>query len=602
MALTIVHPRALAGIPDIESNTKWIYADDDPTVAAVVLDRLGEGRRQVAPNIFQEYVSELRDEFVVWLDSCLIELQPDEWLPTSYFKDIFSSQALLHMAWLGLIAESVKANVIVVTAQASLAKQLRQMFKSSSVSVIGRQFFVLDTISKGYLSWRHFFLRPLRFLLSMCLARWSLGTEYKQSLVKSQVIVNTFLLPGDLLEDGTYRDRYMPGLIDYYRSLGLEVASLPETSAFPIRDLFSMYRGMRKSSAKFIPLELYLRFHDVFAGQLKSIWAIWHAPDFKDARLRGMDVHLIANDWWRISILRTVIPRIMVSGGRRVRGSGLTPALLLIWYENQAVHKALNIAFSGDDHQTKVVAVRQYFPVLNVISFFSTYEEVRHGVSPSINWACGRRTAELFAHDDALGEYCYTPALRYSGVDGATTIGVEGQDLVIFLTSSLGEAIAILECAMSNIEAVISHFSAIRIKAHQALNVDMVALARRRWPAIDEHSVHWENANSETLLRNARLVLTAGSSAAVEAVCMGVPVVVVGRSAGITVNPLEDIDPDIWRLVYCNGEFVDLLLTWLPSVPSFVQRCAFGSKIRDIYFHPVSCEGMRSFLPNNICN
>ena len=94
------------------------------------------------------------------------------------------------------------------------------------------------------------------------------------------------------------------------------------------------------------------------------------------------------------------------------------------------------------------------------------------------------------------------------------------------------------------------------------------------------------------------VIVTAGTSAALEAVCYGIPVIIVGQPAGLDMNPLEAVDRRLWEIVYDAGELRRTLAAWTPSHPlALAERLILGQQIRDAQFAPLNEEGMAQFLP-----
>lgn len=600
MTLTLVHPRALLSLPTLPEGSRWLYADDDPEVYERIGRQYGGGRL-VSPADFQSRAAELRAPFVQWLDQCLRDFSAVEWIPASYFKDIFSTPVFLHAVCISILDDVLRAHrsVVVLSSSGAFARQAGELARGYGLNVVtlGREFFSQDDQRIQRRAIRHYFLYPLRLLAATVLARIILGETYIKRLQGVEVLVDTFLLEGDIDADGSFHDRFLPGLLDYYRRQGIAAASAACTEALPFRLLRDAYRAMRNSETRFAPNELFLRIPDIFEGQRCAWRSEKNSPAFSNMPFVGLDIGHVASFWWKISVRRTVIARIYSAVGARMRTAGVAPQFFLDWCENQPIDKAMQMAFSRSDGATRTIAVRQYSPAENVLSFFPSTGEVARGVVPKENWVCGRRTAELFARHDALGVYRTVPALRYSHLYSSEVASRGGEDLVVFLTSAMGEALSILEIAFSDIDKTLATFRSVRIKTHQALQVNIPKLATGRWPQIQGKEVVWESASSSALLPSAALVLTAGSSVAVEAVCRGIPVVLTGRTAGLDVNPLEDIESPIWRVVYTPAEFNALVENWLPSLPPLMERQASGMEIRADYFEPVTEEGMQAFLP-----
>lgn len=601
MSLTLVHSRALHSFTVLPSDACWLYADDDPQTVEKIDRQFGFERRLISPADFQVRAANLRAPFMAWMDCCLQNEVAEDWIPASYFKDIYSTPVFLHLVCLHILNEALqtKQSLVVVSGSEALALQLRQLAgeMGQPFTLIGENEFRRDARRVRLLAWRHLLLRPLRLLAASLLSKVVLGRKQIQRLKEVEILVDSFLLDGDLDSSGRYHDRFLPGLLDYYHRYGLIAASAASTEAISFLRLKDVYSAMARSQTLFSPTELFLQLRDIIQGQWNAWRALKRVPDFALTPFQGVAIQFVAGFWWSIAIRHSVVARILIVVGDRMASRGIRPRLYLDWFENQPLDKGMQIAFSYPGSSTETVAVRQYFPAENVVSFFSSSGEVARGVVPRVNWACGRRTAELFARHDLSGIYRAVPALRYSHLYTEQEPLPAGDQLVLFLTSGLDESLTILNLVFARIEQSLAHFDSIRVKTHQALKTDIVTLANKRWPQIRNLAVTWENGASSELLQSAALVLTAGSSVAIEALCRGVPVVLTGRTAGLDVNPLEDIDSDAWRSAYSPEDFASLLKNWLPGLPPIAERRAAGLKLRAEYFEPVTEDGMRVFLP-----
>jgi hypothetical protein len=104
------------------------------------------------------------------------------------------------------------------------------------------------------------------------------------------------------------------------------------------------------------------------------------------------------------------------------------------------------------------------------------------------------------------------------------------------------------------------------------------------------------------LLHSAGLVITAGSSVALEAIISGIPVVIVGRKAGLELNSLDGVDNLFWRIVYSSDDFKGVLASGFRDLPSRELRYSYGQEILAGYFEPITEAGMRVFLPKKMDN
>jgi hypothetical protein len=179
-------------------------------------------------------------------------------------------------------------------------------------------------------------------------------------------------------------------------------------------------------------------------------------------------------------------------------------------------------------------------------------------------------------------------------------VAAEGRKLVVFLTSSPQESMGILESVFAADSSAWLDFESIAIKMHQSVDNQLREQVEKRWPAIRSARVGWDGRPAGDILDEACLAVTGGSSVALEAVCRGVPVIVLGRSAGISFNILEDVDRQLWRLAYNAREFGQLVREWLPQLPDRSSRRETGRRVRDEHFEMTTPATMQAFDPRRI--
>ena len=591
MTLSVAHPQRLGWLAD---DDRWIYTDDDIIDYARTAAEYGEARRLLDPAALQAAISRTTSEYLDWVDAVLVDQPPHYWLAASYFKDVVCTPTLLHLACLRAATDGSTAghNIVVVTRSAALATQI--------VALGGRRcssaaMWWPDALKRSAAGWAHWLVRPWQIWLRSVLAAVQLGSDYRDKLKNVQVLVDTFFFAEDLAPDGHYEDRFSPGLIDWYQTQGLRAASMPYTGHLPLCVMRGAYRRMRDSGTLFALGESFLGIADCLLGAWHALRTLQQPPDFAAVPFCGIQVSPLVSRWWRLSALQTVTSQIWKRVPRNMRRHGLQPDYVFDWYENQPLDKAICLGFGADSGHTHVIAGRQYFPASGIVNFFSTAGEISAGATPTLNWVCGKRIAALFERYDHVGRYTVVPALRYAHLF-TDVVAAEERSLAIFLTSSPQESMSILECVFAADTACFG-FESVLIKMHQSVDDQFRELAEKRWPAIRASRVSWDRRSASAILDEARLVVTGGSSVALEAVCRGAPVIVSGRSAGINFNVLDGVDQQLWRLAYNSKEFEHLVREWLPHVPGRASRREAGRRIRDEHFEMVTPATMQAFDP-----
>ncbi|MGH8671614.1 MAG: hypothetical protein ACREUA_06215, partial [Burkholderiales bacterium] len=174
------------------------------------------------------------------------------------------------------------------------------------------------------------------------------------------------------------------------------------------------------------------------------------------------------------------------------------------------------------------------------------------------------------------------------------------KNLLILLSYAQNDSLGILSSVIPVLSAVSNYFERVQIKPHHSIKLPTArALVENTWPeAGNSASLEWIVSPLSALFNSARIVVAAHSGSALEAVCRGIPVIIVGRPTGITMNPLAGIDKRMWEIAYDADQLVEILRTWSPEHPvSYLDRVAIGREIRDAYFQPVNEATMRAFTP-----
>lgn len=350
----------------------------------------------------------------------------------------------------------------------------------------------------------------------------------------------------------------------------------------------------------FVPFELFATGADLW-------WATWHALRQAGAPVRArptpampIDAQPIA-EWHRAATaMRAFLALVLLRIPMRLRSAGMEPAWLVEWYEGQPIDKACHVGFASIGSRCRVIAARQYAPLPNYLSLYTTSSEVEAGAAPRENWVCGPAERTDMAAYDSVGDYRVVPALRYAHLHRPESESPAEKDLLVLLPYSRQDARQILKCLLPALDGMKDHFRTVIIKAHHTMATELATDGIGRYPdGLEAPTVIWSDSPLPVLLPGARIVVTTNTSAALEALCRARPVIVVGRTAGLTNNPLENADRRMWQLAYDPVGLRQAVENWSPCHPlSLEERLALGTVIRDAYFEPTSEETMQAFLPH----
>ncbi len=602
MTVYAVHPWYVHRIKTKGLAGCWVYADEDlkgyNRVRKALEPRL---TRLLNPREFQANALQLQDELIAWVDCNLSGVDAAAWLLTPLHKNPFRSNFNLHAIWCAILARARITHcgdIFVVTRSRGF---LRTLMANPSVAdgelrCIGYVGFVVDRLLDIARAFAFLLKESLNLTISATLAKWTFGQEYRTRLRGVAALVDTYVHEGDLSKQGGFANRYLPGLVEFYMQRGVRAAYYP--IAYKVR-LFSrpeMYRRMKAAPELFAPFELFLRYRDVILSTLVCMMRGFRSSSLIKPTFAGVNLSVLVKSHTFRCAMESILPLVLRRVPAHMRAAGLDPQWFVDWYENQPIDKANVIGFREAGSSCRIIAARLYVPIRNFLSQYSTAGEVERGVAPSENWVCGRELAKQAARYDRKGAYRSVPALRYGHLYKQRAVRAE-KDLVVLLTHSVEESLGILHRVALCLSGLMKQFEVIRIKPHPDL--DAQTMASYVGAAFPTERVVFDQRMLPDVFSSARVVVSAGTSSALEAVCAGLPVIVVGRSVGFDINPLDGIDSKLWELVYDDDEMARTVDAWSPLHPiPLEERIAIGERIRRDYFEPVSAEGMAGFIPS----
>jgi hypothetical protein len=348
----------------------------------------------------------------------------------------------------------------------------------------------------------------------------------------------------------------------------------------------------------FLPVELFLRLGDVRDAVLRCLGAAMRPVKLVRPRAFDVDVTRLAeSNAWQMA-LDGLHPILFERSPALFVQAGIRPRWLLDWFENQPIDHANMIGLGRSLPGCRVVALRHYAVIRGFLSLQTTSREVKQGLVPKEHWLGGTAWLGTANKYDAYGQYLVVPSLRYAYIHDLNAPKDEGMDLLVLLTHSLPESLQIMAMVGSQLPRLEREFQRIRIKAHPALKV--VSIKRRFESGREQggrtEKILWESGDMQQALAHARLVISAGTSAALEAVSMGIPVVLVGAQVGIDICPLETVDRRLWRTVYDESQFTRVLDEWFPAHPvTREERLAIGKITMRQCFEPITNQSMEIF-------
>lgn len=601
MRLTVCHPGSVRRFTGYRGH--WLYMDSSQDEFEALQTRLGiDAIHLMGPHELQEQIATSRAEFTAWIDRNLTGSEAIPLLLTPLTRNPF--HALFYRAVMLRVAAKTLAgddDLLVVTGSSGLMRTLRQYAEGHNLMWVcfGATRFRLTAFRAASRSLLKFFRDIVHAVARATVVRLILGDAQLKRAQDADVLVDTYLLPGDVLADGTVKHRYYPGLVDWYRARGHTPAYYPVPINIPLRSLPGLYRGYRSSSYVFLPLELLCGLSDIVVAAFACAAHAISPPNMRDQYLWGMQIGTLAASGSFSMALDGLFPVLYLRAPQHMARHGIRPRWLLDWFENQPFDQATKIGFRRYQPSCRVIALRLYAQYSsNLLSYQVTNREVDEGVVPAEHWICGEAWLPSARRFDTRSAYRLVPGLRYAYLKNIVPTETDGGDLLVLLTHSVPESTRILAAVGAVLPGLRRWFPSILIKPHPALNVRRVEkwLSGRFPGLMDRSYVHWSGDDMTEVLPRARIAISAGSGSALEAVSQGIPVVIIGADVGIDMCPLEFVDARMWRVVFGGLELECVMAEWSPQHPlSREDRLAIGRITTIRCFEPLSDDGMERF-------
>ncbi len=606
MMINIVAPSRIDMLADVECN--WVYADDNLEAFRLTRNALKKSAPLVSAEVFQQAALNLQASFVSWVDECMSATPRSYWLATPFSKNPLESHLFLHLVWMVLIDRAIKrgkSGVTVVTESHGLTLALTELcrIRGWECEHYGKINNFFRHVRQNFTVLSKWFGKLLLLFYRVAIAKCIFADKFVTTrLAATELLLESYVHDGDISGTGEFKDRYFPELMAYYRTHGVNAAYFPLLHRIPFWRLPKTYASMKRSSIPFAPFEALITFSDL---ALAAFTSLRHSVSVRlktPLAFQGIPVGALIRVERFSAGLRSVLPFALMCAPRRMANAGIKPKYFIDWFENQPLDKGIVLGLKKDLPHCRTIAVRQYGFLTNFLSLLSSSGEVRAGVAPTENWVCGESLKSVISRFDTLGHYSAVPALRYAHLHLSPPFSMLGDTLLVLLTYSYEESMAILDCVMPlcmKENAVTPRFV---VKTHPDINALLFRQkAEQRFPSLSMNTAEWSVAKLSELLPAARVVVTSGSSSAVEAVCSGIPVVLIGRHAGLNFNPLEEIDVKIWTVAYTPDEIkIAITEQFCEERLPISERLVIAENTRNTLFMKAGDAEMRRFLPTEL--
>lgn len=488
---------------------------------------------------------------------------------------------------------------IIITSDFQLSKALKDNFKNN---------YRIVNIKYSSQKWdnRFIFIKPLKqYIYSIYIFVFRFLSKknlaIKNILKENLILIDTFILnskQGDegSLINGIYSDRYFTGLIDTLtESEKSRVYFMPTIIGF--RNIYSIFRNIRNSSTQFLIHDDFLSFEDyahVFMHPFKL-----NSIRFKCIKFQGVEVstllnsEIFENSCDHISLLAILYYRFAL----KLSKSDLKVNMLLDWYENQVIDRALIKGFREFMPDVQVVGYQGYIISKGLHLYTqpnnSEYDAkcVPHKVAVT-----GKALVENIKEFCDKVEVIIAPGFRFQNLYKISNINKNVNfSILIALPLNLEDAVNIIKIVLESDIQKMGY--KVYIKPHPTTDIEYL---KKFIPDPNIAFFVFVQGSFHAVLDKVHLVITNASSVALESLAKATPVIVVAPSTGIVQNPIPDYIPQVcWNLCTNVNQINESIDFFKKNQWNIKEYNAIAVRIKKDFFEPVNRNSVLKLLKLN---
>lgn len=590
-----------------QNNVLWLFLAKDYTLLKKLEGSFSDKFSRFDISKLQNDVADdIRCSYVQWVDS-LNEINGRElewWFTTISSRNVSETDLFQFACYLELLKRihnecGILPDLIIVESL-GLAWAIKRwaIGAGAEVEIVGQ-------LSSWCMRLRGLFYFILRWskwvsvVISRIIAARATQVLYKNSEDESEnsVIINTYVHYGDILNDGRFNDRYFPFLHEFLAENGFSVRIYPILHGFHF-NFFPIFRAMRMGNSSFLIAEDYLHFSDYLSAlklQFKFSLQKIKTVSFNDFEMKDIIREEQVAKFTRSMVEAVLVYRLFI----RIGEKGLRPKRVILWYENQVIHKAVIAGARAAFPDAKIVGAQLFIHRPNLLSLFPSISEFKKSLTPHILLSTSSHQCAV-ATTFAKSLTCRpAAALRYAHLFNGDSFSKDTSDneekiLLILLPFDIVEAAELLQYVKEALHGICKDVR-ILVKGHQDYTIKKLkkVLGKNQW--LDRFEIY-EGSLSD-ILNKTMVVVASNSGAIIEAAVMGIPVIVMGRQTVLNQDNVSDLDAEIVTQCFSSAEMAEAINRYIRVYPQ--QEIVYkkiGARLRERFFTPVDKNTLAPFV------
>ena len=433
-----------------------------------------------------------------------------------------------------------------------------------------------------------FILKQLKLNLAAKLSSFIEKSHYG---CKNIVLLDTFVFDFSF-SSGEFLDSYFPALTKY----------LPKVNWFYLPTLFKQSRpvncflSMRRNKVPFLIAEDFLKLNDY-------LWAAAHPLRMrrlalKFTKINGYDVHDIFQEAIddHLTLNSTLEALLKYRLCQRLKEHNVDIKSIVDWFENQDIDKGQNAGFKKYYSHAIIIGYQGFVAPCNYLCTQVTTVEKNAGVIPDKVAVIGPMLTQ------SANEFCPTldvfvaPAFRFQHLFKQNqSKPVSSNKVLIALPFRLDlslELLRLIDLANSNLTSSIEYV----LKPHpRGGYYDRIIDYLMEIGAEGKTKV--SSTDLSEIFPQIGLMISNASSTCLEAICLGVPVIIAGSDNAPLENVLpKGVNEEFYRVCYTKSEIEEAVHYFIESCDTQrAMRVNEASILNEAYFTPVTDKTIHRF-------
>ena len=522
---------------------KWVYLGEDISKAVLLDEMLGnKGEKLEIARALQETAKSLRQPYIDYIGRLSLKRGSLKWWAGRLSeKNPVVSKTFLHACYIKVCEDILKKypneNLVFFVEKGATRRAMLKNLRTEGIHHIGgRGASISDALkdAKKIILYKGWFL--LSNIYRIIISKYAYRMHKRVDSHYPLVLIHTWVGRGSFDRDGTWRELYFGALPDYLKKNGKNVAIVPYvTSVVPYKKTID---NMSKSESVFLVPHAFLSVSDIFRTFFFTLVNVPKKTVFP--KLENMDISEIIkedlkSDWIEGRAASDMLFYHLV---KRWKENQLLIDTVIYTYENHTWEKVFCTALRKFYSSTYLIGYQHAVPSRMFLNYFFSKHESKIVPLPDRIVTSGNYS------NDALIKSGYPREKAVLG--GAVRYAYLLEQKMEVKRKSKGKPVilvapTILESAVELIKKTFDAFEhrseyRIIIKCHPFAPFEMVSkYLNIKFPR------HFTVSNIPIpeLLKESDVLLYTSSTASIEAIAAGIPVVYVGSDLSIDLDPLD---------------------------------------------------------------